>query len=86
MPGPWTKVVRLAHIELTNADAIFSAWLTGLLTLIPSWSLSERKRALALATSKKVHCLQFMIIILIYEYLIGWSFQWTRSDICHQVH
>ena len=54
MPGPWTKVVRLAHIELTNADAIFSAWLTGLLALIPGWSLSERKRALALATSQKV--------------------------------
>ena len=54
VPGPWTKVVRLAHIELTNADAIFAAWLSGLLALIPNWSLSERKRALALATSQKV--------------------------------
>ena len=54
MPGPWSRVVRLAHIELTNADNTFSAWLTGILSLIGGWSLSERKRALALATSQKV--------------------------------
>ena len=44
----------LAHIELTNADATFNAWMNGLLALVTTWSLSERKRSLALATSKKV--------------------------------
>ena len=54
MPGQWAKVVRHAHIELTNADVTFASWMKGLLPMIATWSLSERKRALALATSNKV--------------------------------
>ena len=54
LPGQWAKVVRHAHIELTNADVTFATWMKGLLLLIAPWSLSERKRALALATSNKV--------------------------------
>ena len=54
MPGQCAKVVRHAHVELTNAEATFTTWIEALLSLIATWSLSERKRALALATSNKV--------------------------------
>ena len=57
LPGPWAKVIRHAHVELINADRTFSTWMTGLVSLISTWTLSERKRALALATSNKVYLL-----------------------------
>lgn len=57
MPGPWAKIIRHAHVELINADRTFSAWMSGLVPLISTWTLSERKRALALATSNKVYLL-----------------------------
>ena len=61
-------MVRIAHIELTNADSTFSAWLSALLELIPTWSLSERKRALALATSQKVGTSGSNVAILAVRY------------------
>ena len=57
LPGPWAKVIRHAHVELINADRTFSTWMTGLVSLISTWTLSERKRALVLATSNKVYLL-----------------------------
>ena len=57
LPGPWAKVIRHAHVELINADRTFSTWMTGLVSLISTWTLSERKRALALATSDIVYLL-----------------------------
>ena len=62
-------MVRIAHIELTNADSTFSAWLSALLELIPTWSLSERKRALALATSQKVGHLAVIKLSLLLDTL-----------------
>ena len=57
LPGPWAKVIRHAHVELINADRTYSTWMTGLVSLISTWTLSERKRALALATSNTVYLL-----------------------------
>ena len=61
LPGEWAKVVKHAHIELTNADSTFSVWVSALLSLISPWTISERKHSLALATSQKVSIEQLKI-------------------------